>query len=255
MIFQFDTRLAERYTSTSQKIRVMSEFWIIDNIYCINCGALKINAQPNNNKAWDFICPNCKAEYELKSKKNTLGVKINDGAYKSMIEKIDSHTQPNFFFLNYSENYHIKNVLLIPKHFFTPDIIEIRKPLSEWARRAWRIGCNILFSKLPETGKIYIVRNGQFESKRKTREQRQKWLFLNEEKNKKSKWWILDTMNCVDKIADTTFSIDQVYAFEAKLKTKYPKNKFIKDKLRQQLQILRDKWIIEFLGWGQYKKI
>jgi type II restriction enzyme len=48
-------------------------------------------------------------------------------------------------------------------------------------------------------------------------------------------------MNCVDRIADITFSLDQVYAFEKQLKTKYPNNKFIKDKLRQQLQILRDK--------------
>jgi len=255
MELTFDTSIISGYKSSSQKIRVMSEDWVWKNIYCINCWATKIDTQPNNNKAGDFICPNCRLEYELKSKKDSLWKKINDGAYETMINKIKTNTQPNFFFLNYSENYHIKNVLLIPKHFFTSDIIEIRKPLSAWARRAWRIGCNILFNKLPETGKIYLVRNGQFENKRKTTEQRQKWLFLNEEKNQKSKWWILDTMNCVDRIADITFSLDQVYAFEKQLKTKYPNNKFIKDKLRQQLQILRDKWMIEFLGWGKYRKI
>ena len=32
-------------------------------------------------------------------------------------------------------------------------------------------------------------------------------------------------------------------------------NNFIKDKIRQQLQILRDKAIIEFVGRGKYKKI
>lgn len=254
MALIFDTQLAENYTNTSQKIRVMSELRIANNIYCINCGVLKIKAQPNNHKAWDFICPNCQIEYELKSKKNTLWKKINDGAYHTMIEKIDNNTQPNFFFLNYTENYHIKNLLLIPKHFFTSEIIEIRKPLSEWARRAWRTGCNILFSKLPETGKIYIVKDGIFENKKNVLETRQKWLFL-EEENQKNKWRIIDTMNCIDKIHDTVFYLDQIYAFENQLKVKYPNNNFIKDKLRQQLQILRDKGVIEFLGQGKYKKL
>lgn len=46
-----------------------------------------------------------------------------------------------------------------------------------------------------------------------------------------------------------------MYAFEDKLKIKYPNNNFIKDKIRQQLQILRDKGIIEFTGRGIYKKL
>lgn len=45
------------------------------------------------------------------------------------------------------------------------------------------------------------------------------------------------------------------YKFEEKLRLKYPQNNFIKDKLRQQLQLLRDKGIIEFVGRGQYRKI
>ena len=32
-------------------------------------------------------------------------------------------------------------------------------------------------------------------------------------------------------------------------------NNFIKDKIRQQLQLLRDKGIIEFVGRGNYKKV
>lgn len=46
-----------------------------------------------------------------------------------------------------------------------------------------------------------------------------------------------------------------MYQFEENLKLKYPNNNFIKDKLRQQLQILRDKGIIEFIGRGKYKRI
>ena len=52
-----------------------------------------------------------------------------------------------------------------------------------------------------------------------------------------------------------TFTLDEIYKFEQKLKIKYPNNNFIKDKIRQQLQLLRDKGIIEFVGRGNYKKV
>lgn len=81
-----------------------------------------------------------------------------------------------------------------------------------------------------------------------------KTLFLRE-KSGDSKGWILDIMLCVDAIYKNEFTLDDIYQFENKLKVKYPNNNFIKDKIRQQLQILRDKNIIEFIGNGKYKKI
>ena len=62
-------------------------------------------------------------------------------------------------------------------------------------------------------------------------------------------------MNCIDKIKNETFTLDEMYNFESQLKLKYPSNNHIKDKIRQQLQYLRDKGIIEFIGRGVYKKI
>ncbi len=62
-------------------------------------------------------------------------------------------------------------------------------------------------------------------------------------------------MNCVDSINKDSFTLDDIYGFEEKLKLKYPNNNFIKDTLRQQLQILRDKGIIEFISRGNYKKV
>jgi type II restriction enzyme len=62
-------------------------------------------------------------------------------------------------------------------------------------------------------------------------------------------------MLCVDSIPKDVFTLEDVYKFENKLKLKYPNNNFIKDKIRQQLQVLRDKGIIEFISRGNYKKI
>lgn len=248
-----DVKLAEKYHSMSQKIKAMSEDWVGKNTFCPSCGAL-IDSFENNRPVADFFCSNCKEEYELKSKKDSIGNKIVDGAYGTMIERLQSETNPNFFFLNYNpRNFEVMNFAVIPKHFFVPEIIEKRKPLSENARRAGWIGCNILLKNIPQTGKIFYIKSGKIESKKKVLENWQKTLFLREERKVEKRGWILDTMNCIDKIGKSEFSLDEIYAFEKELKVKHPENNFIKDKLRQQLQILRDKNYLEFIGRGRYK--
>ena len=65
--------------------------------------------------------------------------------------------------------------------------------------------------------------------------------------------WLLDVLMCVERIRKEEFSLDDVYAFEGYLKAKHPANHNVKAKVRQQLQFLRDKGVIEFLGRGQYR--
>jgi type II restriction enzyme len=60
-------------------------------------------------------------------------------------------------------------------------------------------------------------------------------------------------MNCIDRIGKKEFSLDEMYNFEKELKIKHLENNFIKDKLRQQLQVLRDKGYLEFIARGKYK--
>ena len=83
-----------------------------------------------------------------------------------MIEKIDNGEIPNFFYLNYDlKKYNVNNLIVIPKHFFTKDIIIKRKPLADTARRAGWVGCNINVSQIPDSGKLYIIKNGKEENK------------------------------------------------------------------------------------------
>ncbi len=60
-------------------------------------------------------------------------------------------------------------------------------------------------------------------------------------------------MNCIDKLGKNEFKLDEVYAFEKDLQTKHPDNNHIKDKIRQQLQLLRDKGYLNFVSRGKYK--
>jgi len=60
-------------------------------------------------------------------------------------------------------------------------------------------------------------------------------------------------MSCIDKLNKKEFTLDEVYGFENILYQKHPDNKHIKDKIRQQLQFLRDKGYLEFLDRGKYR--
>lgn len=254
MNLSFNIKLAEGYQSNSQIARVLTENWVLTNSYCPSCGDLPLSDFENNRPVADFYCKKCSEEFELKSKNGKLTNTITDGAYFTMIERISSENNPNFFFLTYSNNWAVNDFLIIPKQFFTEEIIIKRQPLAPTARRAGWIGCNIDISKVAESGKVFLVKNSKVVDQEVVKQSFNRTLFLRQ-KSSDAKGWILDIMKCVDEIKTNEFNLDDVYAFEKKLKLKYPKNNFIKDKIRQQLQLLRDKGIIEIVGRGKYKKI
>ncbi len=252
---KLDIHIAQKYKSFPQKIRVITETWVLRNGYCPGCGS-ELSGFKNNSPVADFLCENCREEFELKSRNaKRIENKIVDGAYHTMIHRIEFENNPNFFFLTYYKaNFSISNFMIIPKFYFQPEIIEKRKPLSSKARRAGWIGCNILLQKIPESGRIYYIKNYNVIDKNKVLDKWSRTLFIKTKKGE-SKGWVLDIMRCIDKIDKDIFYLNDVYKFEKLLKEKYPENNFIKDKIRQQLQILRDKGFIEFLGNGKYKKI
>lgn len=51
------------------------------------------------------------------------------------------------------------------------------------------------------------------------------------------------------------FNLQDVYYFDKELQLRHPENHNIKPKIRQQLQFLRDKGFVQFLGNGQYLKL
>jgi type II restriction enzyme len=244
--------LTDLYSSNSQKIRVISEYWVKHSIFCPNCGN-SLTSFENNKPVADFYCKNCSEEYELKSKNGILGKKIVDGAYNTMIERLNSNNNPNFFFLTYNkETLKIHNFITVPKYFFTEEIIEKRKPLSETAKRAGWIGCNIIINNIPDFGKIFYIKNGELQNKDIILEHWHKTSFIKNTTNIETKGWLFDTLKCIEKINKNEFYLNELYAYEYFLKKRHPLNNNIQAKLRQQLQILRDKDIIEFIGKGKY---
>jgi type II restriction enzyme len=131
MNLKFNLESINGYHSNSQKARVLTESWVEENLFCPRCGNNNILRFPNNKPVADFYCPHCQSQYELKSKNGTIKNKISDGAYDTMIRRITSLENPDFLFMSYSSQLNcVKDLMFIPKHFFVPNIIEARKPLS-----------------------------------------------------------------------------------------------------------------------------
>ena len=247
--------LAYGYTSSSQKIRVITESWLSESGYCPTCGN-SLKSAKANAKVLDFECINCVHEFELKSKRvsKTMG-KIADGAYSSMMERIIEPQSPHFFFLGYDTYLRVTNLMAVPNYFFQPSVIEKRNPLADTARRAGWVGCNILLDQIPEIGKIKLVENGEIISQEKVLQTWQKTTFLAQQNVIESRGWTLDIIRCIERIKSKEFSLELLYKFESELAQKHPKNQFIKDKIRQQLQILRDRGYLDFVRSGHYKII
>ncbi len=178
---------------------------------------------------------------------------MTNSAYKPKIEAIRAGTIPNFLFLQYDlEMLRISNLFVVPKHFMSQSIIEQRKPLSERARRRGWVGSNILLGNLPADAQIPIVEDRYEVPKATVRDSWNRFLFLREQ-SVYSRGWLADVLACVRQLGQETFTLADVYTFDGQLAKLHPRNRHIRPKIRQQLQVLRDYGIVEFLGKGVYR--
>lgn len=230
----------------------MSEAWLEEEGFCTLCGG-DLKKSQNNAPVFDLSCVICKSQYELKSQKGGLSKRVNDGAYTSMMQRIHEPQSPHFFFLGYDPQFCVSDLIAIPNYLITPSIIEKRKPLSSTARRAGWTGCNIMLDQIPSLGKIHFVKQGVCIPTDAVLKAWKNTTFIAGQPSVESRGWMLDVMVCIEQIKSERFSLQQVYGFEGELARKHPDNRFVKDKIRQQLQALRDKGYIEFMGNGQYQ--
>lgn len=257
MDFSFDMSLAKGYKSKSQIARILTEAWVKSQMFCPHCGYPHLTHLKNNLPVKDFHCENCSRVYELKSKNGPFGSYITDGAYDTMMEKVQNKSVPDFLFMNYAmtpTSGEVTDLFLVPKHFFVPSVIEMRNPLSSTAKRAGWKGCNILISQIPEQGRIPIITHQVASDIAKTVNLVKQAEHLNSG-SLEGNGWLFDVLNCVNLIPKSQFTLSDVYMFEKDFQLMHPNNHNIQAKIRQQLQRLRDANYIEFLGDGNYRKL
>ena len=145
------------------------------------------------------------------------------------------------------------NFCAVPNYFFTPNIIIPRK--KGIPNRPDYIMCNIDISGIPNSGKIFYIKDKEIISKTKVLDDWNKTLFLKESNSIQTKGWLLDVIQCIEKLGENSFRLNSLYSFENYLKMKHPENNNIQAKIRQQLQILRDKGFLKFTNRGNYEVI
>jgi type II restriction enzyme len=245
--------LAERYNSPSQKVRVVSEAWGAENLYCASCPSDRIVPLPNNSKAVDFDCPRCRSRYQLKSQRRPLASQIMDAGYKAMREAIVQNRTPNVLALHYDfAGWGVQSLILIPRFVFSLSCIVKRNPLSPLAERHGHVLCNIALSNIPPDAQIPVIRDGVALNPNDVRDQYARLRPL-ENVGHEARGWTLDVLNVVRSLGKNEFSLAEVYARAEALARLHPQNKHIGPKIRQQLQRLRDLGLVEFQGRGIYR--
>jgi type II restriction enzyme len=242
------------FVSGAQNARVWTEQWVHAQLFCPNCGTRPIRRFPGNRPVADFLCEVCAEEYELKSQKGRFGRKVNDGAFRTMCERLAADNNPNLILLNYDlARRDVTDLFFVPKHFFLREMIEERKPLAPTAKRAGWVGCNIRLDVIPESGKIWFLREREAVPRADVMAKWASTLFLRG-KGAAARGWLIEVMKCVERVGRREFTLDDVYAFEADLAAIYPGNNNVRPKIRQQLQVLRDQGFLQFLGGGRYRR-
>jgi len=74
-----------------------------------------------------------------------------------------------------------------------------------------------------------------------------------EKLNIEKRGWTLDVLNVLRSLNKNEFALSEVYDRADELAELHPQNHHIHDKIRQQLQVLRDLGLLEFLGGGSYR--
>ena len=239
-----------RFKSASQRIRVASERWTTVNLPCPACSS-GLKAYPNNMKVRDLHCGNCDEQFQLKSAKHRFVKQAIDGQYETQIESVRRGDYPSLLLLWY-QDCKVEEVTAIHKSCIIPDFFVPRKPLSATAQRAFWKGCNISLLQMPSIAKITLVLNQQLRSSESVHSNWQSAQSLLKT-DISNRGWLADTLKCVEE-QFAIFKLQDLYATcEARLQQKYPDNHHVKDKIRQQLQRLRDLGFVEFLGSGTYR--
>jgi len=253
MILNLPTSLAQRYKSPSQKARVITESWMLDNMYCPACTFNHLTHTRPGTEAVDFFCSGCDSQFQLKAMSRPIGRKIVDAAYEAMMRAIIQDRLPHFLLLSYN-NYSasVNDLLLIPKFCLGRSAIEKRNPLKSTARRAGWIGCNIILDLVPPEGRIQVISSGSIIAKAAVRRKFRNAQPLSEISSKK-RGWTLDVLTVLRSLEKPEFTIDDAYSFEKVLSRQHPENRHVCPKIRQQLQILRDLGYLQFVKRAHYR--
>lgn len=247
--------LAAGYTSASQRARIATEAWGARNLFCCSCTADRLARQTANAHVVDFQCPECAERYQLKSQQRPIGACIMGANYGKMMDAVLANRIPNFHLLHYRLPEEIvHDLILIPRFAISPSAVRKRRPLAATARRANWVGYVFDLTVVPDAAKIALVRAGTATPVREVRRQFAK-IERVESLRPEQRGWTLDVLRCVEELPAPEFTTDDAYQFVGRLSALHPENRHVREKIRQQLQVLRDRGLLRSLGRGRWLRV
>ncbi len=254
MVIDFSKYLdrIQGYKSASQKARILTEAWVSDNLKCPSCGGT-LSLLPANSRTSDFRCQSCGESYQLKSRSKPFGKKILGAEYNTTIQAIRSGRHPSLILLQYDlNNLSVQQVRILHRSWITEQCIIPRRPLGSQARRAGWQGCLLALESIPNTAFVDVVRNASAIPPQTVRSQ---WQTAHSVSTLPlaQRGWVALVLRIVE-LLPQEFTLQQVYAYEKELAKSYPANQNIRAKIRQQLQIIRDLGLIQFVEPGVYRR-
>ena len=134
----------------------------------------------------------------------------------------------------------------------SPSAIIKRPPLAPTARRAGWVGCNIALNRVPAEARILVVTESTVMPASEVREKFKRVKPL-KDISVNQRGWTLDVLNAIRRLGKTAFTTADAYAFTRELEKLHPDNRHIKDKICQQLQVLRDLGMLLHVGRGIWR--
>jgi type II restriction enzyme len=172
-----------------------------------------------------------------------------------MLDAVLGHKTPNFFLLHYQlPDWMVRSLLLIPRFAIAPSVIIKRKPLSATAARSDWTGYVLNVRQIPDSAKIPLIIEGTEISRTVVRAKYAHIARL-QTLSPEQRGWTLDVLRVVESLPNRPFSNDEIYASEMKLAAIYPDNHHIRPKIRQQLQVLRDRGLLRQVERGVWPRL
>ena len=135
---------------------------------------------------------------------------------------------------------------------FPPSAIIKCPPLSATARRAGWVGCNFALNQIPVEARIAVVTEKAIVPATEVRERFKRVKPL-KDISVTQRGWTLDVLNAVRRLGKKEFTTSDAYAFAREMEKLHPDNRHVKDKIRQQLQVLRDMGFLHHIERGIWR--
>jgi type II restriction enzyme len=168
------------------------------------------------------------------------------------------------------------------RHYRPPPAASTLRSTCYGGRAGW-VGCNFALTRVPADARIPVVTESRISLAAEVREKFKRVKPL-KEISATQRGWTLDVLNIVRRISEVetagsavrapsrhnvpaalppvtpqrgvptnTFTTAEVYAFARELEKLHPDNRHVKDKIRQQLQVLRDMGLLRHVERGLWR--